>query len=367
MTYNWQQKDWPDFKFETLEIEEELLAIAQEMGHVSGVLTALPDNVQTETLLNIMVSEAIKTSAIEGEFLSRPDVMSSIKNKLGLNAEKLPVHDKKAQGAGELMVAVRDSYEESLTEEMLFAWHKMLLRQSSRIAVGEWRSHPEPMQVVSGPIGKEKVHFEAPPLSKVPEEMKRFINWFNDTAPGAKNEIKKAPIRSAIAYLYFETIHPFEDGNGRIGRAIAEKALSQTIGRPVMLSLSQAIESDKNAYYDALKAAQQKNEITDWVKYFVHVIYNAQIAAKELIDFTLKKVKFLDRYREKLNQRQLKVVLRMLESPDGFEGGMTARKYVSVTKTSKATATRDLQELVDLGILISEGGGRSVHYYIRLD
>jgi len=210
------------------------------------------------------------------------------------------------------------------------------------------------------------VHFEAPPSSQVPAEMKQFITWFNDTAPGGRQEIKKAPIRSAIAHLYFETIHPFEDGNGRIGRAIAEKALSQTIGRPVMLSLSQAIEEDKNAYYDALKAAQRTNNISMWLSYFVQVIYRAQLAAKELVNFTLKKVKLLDRCKGKLNDRQLKVLLRMLESPDGFEGGMTAKKYVSLTKTSKATATRDLKELVDLGVLIPEGGGRSVHYYVNM-
>ncbi len=366
MIYNWQQKDWPDFTYQTNGVEEVILSIAEEIGHVGGVVAALPDAFQTETRISIMVSEAIKTSAIEGEFLSRPDVMSSIKNKMELTENKIAVHDKKAQGAGEFMVAVRDSYAEPLTEQMLFAWHKMLLPESARITVGAWRSHTEPMQVVSGAIGKEKVHFEAPPSANVPAEMKQFITWFNDTAPGGKNEIKKAPIRSAIAHLYFETIHPFEDGNGRIGRAIAEKALSQTIGRPAMLSLSQAIEADKNAYYDALKAAQRTNDITVWLGYFVQVIYHAQLSAKDLVTFSLKKVKLLDRCQDKLNDRQLKVLLRMLESPDGFEGGMTAKKYVSLTKTSKATATRDLQELVDLRVLIPEGGGRSVHYRVDI-
>jgi len=366
MTYNWQQKDWLEFSYDPSEIEGQLLAIAEEAGYVNGLLKALPANIQTETLINIMVSEAIKTSAIEGEFLSQPDVMSSIKNKLGLNGDNIIVHDKKAKGAGELMVAVRNSYAEPLTENVLFEWHKMLLGQSSKITVGAWRSHAEPMQVVSGTIGKEKIHFEAPPSDRVPGEMQRFIHWFNDSAPGEKKEIKKAPIRSAIAHLYFETIHPFEDGNGRIGRAIAEKALSQTIGRPVMLSLSQAIEADKKSYYAALEAAQRTNDITGWLKYFVHVIYNAQVSVKELIDFTLKKVNFIANHKQKLNERQLKVVLRMLESPDGFEGGMTAKKYTSITKTSKATATRDLQILADLGVLIAKGGGRSIHYAVDL-
>jgi Fic family protein len=365
MTYNWQQADWPHFTYQLSDIEEVLFTISEETGHINGVLKALPETVQTETLLNIMVTEAIKTSAIEGEYLSRPDVMSSIKNNLGLSDKKETIKDKKAKGAGELMVIARKSYAEPLSEEMLFDWHSILLGESKRIKVGGWRTHNEPMQVVSGSIGKEKVHFEAPPSSKVPKEMTRFIKWFNDTAPGGSKEIKKAPLRSAIAHLYFESIHPFEDGNGRMGRAIAEKALSQTIGRPLMMSLSKSIEAERKAYYDALEKAQRINEITDWVTYFVNVIHQAQISTRELVEFALRKTKFLDRYKPELNERQLKVILRMLESPDGFEGGMTAGKYISIAKTSKATATRDLQMLAEIGALRSEGAGRSVHYFVN--
>jgi Fic family protein len=366
MAYNWQQEDWPDFTYQLADIEEFLFSIAEETGHIGGILKALPENVKTETLINIMVAEAMKTSAIEGEYLSRPDVMSSIKNNLGLNEKPEEVKDKRARGAGQLMVTARNSYTQPLTEEMLFDWHTILLGDSKRIKVGGWRTHDEPMQVVSGPVGKEKIHYEAPPSSKVPVEMKQFIKWFNDTAPAGRYEIKKAPVRSAIAHLYFESIHPFEDGNGRIGRAIAEKALSQTIGRPVMMSLSQTIEVDRKSYYDALGKAQRKNEITDWIKYFVHVIYQAQISARELIDFTLRKTKFIDYFKKILNERQMKAMLRMLESPEGFEGGMTARKYGSITKTSKATATRDLQEMAEFGALLPAGAGRSVHYIVNL-
>lgn len=214
------------------------------------------------------------------------------------------------------------------------------------------------MQVVSGAIGKKKIHFKAPPSAQVAAEMQQFIAWFNDTAPGGKSEIKKAPVRSAIAHLYFETIHPFEDGNGRIGRAIAEKALSQTIGRPVLLSLSQTIEANKKLYYQALETAQQNNEITGWIKYFVATTLKAQLEAKQLIDFTLKKTKFLDRFKDQLNERQLKVIMKMMDAePKGFEGGMTANKFISITKASKATATRDLQILAELGVLVSKGGG----------
>ncbi|WP_315819352.1 Fic family protein [Paraflavitalea speifideaquila] len=155
------------------------------------------------------------------------------------------IKDKKAVGIGELMIDVRNTYKEELTQEKLFAWHRMLLPASEGIEVGAWRIHEEPMQVISGAMGKQKVHYEAPPSARVPKEMEQFISWFNETAPGSRKEIKKAPVRSAIAHLYFETIHPFEDGNGRIGRAIVEKALSQGIDRPVLLSLSRTIEANK--------------------------------------------------------------------------------------------------------------------------
>lgn len=365
MIYNWQQEDWGQFRYDSNGIEEVLYAIAAENGHISGLLQGLPEKIKTETIINIMVSEAIKTSAIEGEYLSRHDVLSSIKNNLGLNQRKETIQDKKSGAAGELMVAVRAEYAAPMTESMLLSWHRMLLGTSSKIKAGVWRKHKAPMQVVSGTIGKEKVHFEAPPSKQVPQEMEHFIHWFNSTAPGGDNEIKKAAVRSAIAHLYFESIHPFEDGNGRIGRAISEKALSQTIGRPVMLSLSQVIEADKKSYYKALEKAQRKNEITEWLQYFTGIVYEAQIAANKLISFTLQKSMFINQYKTQLNERQLKVVLKMLESPKGFEGGMSAKKYISITKTSKATATRDLQQLSELGALISKGGGRSIHYTIN--
>jgi Fic family protein len=225
------------------------------------------------------------------------------------------------------------------------------------------------MQVVSGAIGNEKVHFEAPPSELVPGEMKAFIRWFNSTAPGAEIEIKKAAVRSALAHLYFETIHPFEDGNGRIGRAIAEKALSQTIGRPVMLSLSRTIEPKKNDYYESLKNAQRSNEITPWMEYFIKTLLHAQIEAETQIDFTLKKTRFFDHYKDKLNERQLTVINRMLqEGSKGFEGGMNATKYVGITKASKATATRDLQQLLEIRAFIpaNQARGRSTSYLVNL-
>lgn len=367
MMYNWQQPDWPEFRYDLQHIEDVLYAFTEQSGHMSGVLKALPEDTRMEAIIDTMVAEAIKTSEIEGEHLSRQDVASSIRRGLELHVTARPVKDKKARGAGELMVDVRKTYNAPLTEAKLLAWHRMLLSQSTGINIGVWRSGKAPMQVVSGAYGKEKIHFQAPPSSAVAKEMKRFIKWFNDTAPGGKKEIKKAPVRAAIAHVYFESVHPFEDGNGRIGRAIAEKALSQTIGSPVLLSLSRTMEADKKAYYAALEHAQKNNEITNWVAYFVHTALAAQQQATQLIDFILKKANFFDRFKEHFNERQLKVLQKMLAAgPDGFEGGMTAKKYMSVTKTSKATATRDLQNLQEMGALHIEGGGRSTCYVLHI-
>ncbi|MFS4493221.1 Fic family protein [Maribacter sp. 2308TA10-17] len=363
MKYNWQQKDWPNFQYKTNVIENLLYDFAQRTGRIGGVLDGFSESEKSDAMINLMVSEAIKTSEIEGEYLSRKDVMSSIRRNLGLNPE-LPISkDKRVEGVTELMLAIRKHYKAQLTETTLFDWHSMLMKGSKRIEIGKWRSHEEPMQIVSGAIGREIVHFEAPPSNTVSSEMSKFITWFNDS----QNSIKKPIIRSAIAHLYFETIHPFEDGNGRIGRAIAEKALSQSIGRPVLFSLSKSIESNKNKYYDALKTGQRSNEITDWINYFVRTVLDAQIDAEKEIEFTLKKTKFFDQHKNELNERQQKVVRRMLEEGhQGFEGGMNARKYVSLAGTSKATATRDLQDLVQKGIFKSIGGGRSTRYEIDL-
>lgn len=367
--YNWQKKDWPHFKFRLENPEEVLIAFSEKTGRVSGILEGLPEETRQEVIVDIILAEAIKTSEIEGEYPSRKDVLSSIRKNLGLDYKAGPARDKSAAGLGELMIDVRKTFKKPLTEKKLFAWHKMLLGENKRIAAGQWRRHNEPMQVISGTIGKEKVHYEAPPSSQVSKEMKRFITWFNETVPGGTNEIKNAPVRAAIAHLYFESIHPFEDGNGRIGRAIAEKALSQTIGRPVVLSLSRTIEAKKDAYYDSLEKAQKSNEISNWMEYFVTTVLDAQKEAELQIEFTLKKARFFDRFKNQLNDRQLTVIRRMLEEGTrGFQGGMNARKYIGISKTSKATATRDMQQLLEIGVFVNEGkaGGRSTSYQLAL-
>lgn len=367
MSYNWQQKDWPNFRYQTAESEELLLEFAERTGRIGGIFQGFSETVQIETLIHSMISEAMKTSEIEGEYLSRTDLASSIRRNLGMNADAQLSKDSRVEGIAELMLEVRNHFSEPLTEEMLFTWHKMLLKGSTDIQVGAWRTHKEPMQIISGAMGKEKVYFEALPSEQVPKEMQGFFHWFNNTAPKAINEIKKPIIRAAIAHCYFESIHPFEDGNGRIGRAISEKALSQSVKRPVLLSISKSIESKRSAYYKALQIAQSSCEITPWINYFVETVLDAQIHAEKEIEFTLKKTKFFDRFQGDLNKRQLKVLRRMLEEgPSGFEGGMNTRKYISLTHTSKATATRDLQDLVQKNILTPIGGGRSTRYDLNL-
>jgi Fic family protein len=361
--YNWQRAHWPQFRYNLSGLEEPLLAFADKAGQVSGMLKSLPEGLQTEALLDVMISEALKTSEIEGEYLSRPDVKSSLRNQLGLNTVPEKVNDPASAGAAELMVAVRTTWARPLTREMLLSWHRMLLKNQENLAVGGWRTQGDPMQVVSGPVGRRKVHFEAPPARQVPREMAAFIRWFNASG----TEIRQAPVRAALAHLYFESIHPFEDGNGRIGRAVAEKVLSQGLQRPVLLSLSRTIEARKHAYYEALETAQKSAEVTPWVRYFTGVVLEAQTATEKQIDFILRKARFFDACRHHLNERQLKAVRRMLEEgPEGFVGGMNARKYQALTKTSKATATRDLQDLAESGVLVPIGGGRSTRYELKL-
>lgn len=367
MQYNWQHKDWPYLQYDLSDLEGSLLRLVEGQGQISGLLAALPPHIKERSVIDIMVTEAVKTYAIEGEYLSRDDVLSSIRNHLGLNRFPERIKDKRAEGVARLMIAVREHYQEELSTSMLFDWHRVMMEPYLNINKGQWRSGREPMQIVSGAVGKEIVHFEAPPSSIVPDEMERFITWFNRTAPGQQKAMPYAPVRSAVAHVYFESIHPFEDGNGRIGRALSEKALSQGLGRPVLLNLSSAIASNRQTYYEALKEAQRTIEITAWIKYFINVIEKAQEMVIQQISFTIAKSHFFDRYAAQLNPRQEKVLNRMFEAgPDGFAGGMSAKKYGSIAKTSKSTATRDLQELKDMGALRMSGGGRSTRYELAL-
>jgi Fic family protein len=366
MSYNWQHKNWPDFQYDPSVVENIAMDFAMESSEVKGIVDGLPAEYQQETILEFMINEAIKTSEIEGEFYSRKDVMSSIKKRLGIHSKFDVIRDKKARGIAELMVEVRQNYSTPLSENLIKKWHKIVFENSIKINQGKYRTGTDPMQIISGRIGNEDIHFEAPASENVPQEMKQFVFWYNQNKITPR-DLKNNLIKTSISHLYFESIHPFEDGNGRIGRAIAEKCLAESLGQPVIMSLSTAIENDKSAYYQALKTAQKSMEVTEWIYYFSQVIRDAQEQGKNLIQFTLKKTKFLDKYKSALNERQEKVVLKLLDyGIDGFEGGMSARKYKAIAKTSKATATRDLNELVKKGVLKSKGAGRGTHYELDL-
>lgn len=367
MTYNWQFPDWPNFTYKLSEVEPIMLEFAQEYGQIQGLLQGLSPAMAQETLLQTMASEGVKSFEIEGEVISKIEVMSSIRRNLGIDLSPDNQKDKRAKGIAELLLAVRNTFQEPLTNEMLCHWHHLLFKHQTQISSGEWRTGSEPMQIISGAIGKEVVHFEAPPSNAVATEMERLVDWYNSASFPTESKISIALIKAAITHLYFESIHPFEDGNGRIGRALAEKALAQSLGFPVQLSLSLVIEADRKAYYNALKNAQRTLEITDWLTYFSKVILEAQRNAKEVVQFTLAKAKFFDLHKAHLNESQLKVITKMLDQGiAGFEGGITAKKYMAITSVSKATATRHLQHLAEIEALIQTGAGRTVRYELKL-
>lgn len=366
VTYIWQRKEWPNFTWDNEVVDRSAYAYAMEASSLVGTVKHLSESQKTDTLIDLMVSEAVKTSQIEGENFDREDVRSSIRNQLGLNTTPETVRDPKANGVSALMISVRDHFNEPLTDKRLCEWQDQLIvgeYQRSKLDVGQWRTSAEPMQIISGAFGREKVHYEAPPSERVPSEMRHFIEWFND------GRDMKGAVRAGVAHLYFECIHPFSDGNGRVGRAISEVALSQELGHPALLSLSTTIQSRRQEYYDALsKASSGGLDITEWLIWFTGLVLDSQRQAKDQIDFVLLKARFWDTYASQLNERQSKVLSRMLrEGPDGFKGGMSAQKYEKLTGCSKATATRDLVELLELGALRKlEGGGRSTRYEVKI-
>lgn len=365
--YNWQFKDWGNFSYNESVIDPYLTDILLNLGEINGLSSNLPFDIQQETLMNIMISEAQKTSEIEGEFFSREDIFSSLKKHMGFSENQLIIKDKKAQNIAKLTLDVRKNFAEPLSEDLVKKWHFILMENSSYVQAGEYRTSDEQMQIVSGKWGNETVHFIAPPSHQVPIEMKNFINWYQNFKTSPK-DVKQILIKTSIAHLYFESIHPFEDGNGRIGRAIIEKCMFECFQNPLFISISTAIENNKKAYYTHLKKASKTLEITEWIVFFVELFLSAQNHAKSTIQLVLNKSSFLDKHALNLNERQLKVVLKMFDLGwRNFEGGMSAKKYMSITKTSKATATRDLQDMVAKGVLQMNGSGRSIRYFLAVE
>jgi Fic family protein len=364
MAWNWQQPDWPNFSWDRSRLaraEQEFLVGG---GMLVGTVKHLGPDERDQLTIEAMSTEAVTTSEIEGETLDRASVQSSIRKQLGLSPDNRRVRPAE-QGIAEMMVHLYKSFETSLSDETLFAWHRMLVGGRRDLKdVARYRTGEEPMQVVSGAIYEPKVHFEAPPSSQVGQEMARFIEWFDRSTPGGEEPLP-ALTRAGMAHLYFESIHPFEDGNGRIGRAIAEKCLAQTLGQPTLTALAATILVRRKSYYDALEAANKHNEITAWLAWFAGVAIEAQRRTIALVEFLIEKAKLFDRLRGQLNDRQEKALLRMFrEGPEGFKGGLSAGNYSTITGASPATATRDLVDLIAKGALVRVGDRRHTRYHL---
>ncbi|MGP1346145.1 MAG: Fic family protein [Phycisphaerales bacterium] len=366
MIWNWQQPDWPEFTWNRPRFENAERAFLVGGGVIVGAVGHLDPDSENALLVEIYTCEAMKTSEIEGELLDRDSVQSSIRRQLGLASDPAKVRAAE-EGIATLMVDLDRHAAEPLTHETLFAWHRMLTQGRRDLRdVGRYRTHAEPMQVISGPLHRPTVHFEAPPSARMPEEMERFIDWFNRTAPGG-GEPMPAITRAGIAHLYFVSIHPFEDGNGRIGRAIAEKALAQGLGSPTLTALADTIMLRRPEYYHELELANKRNEMTPWLAWFAGITLEAQRRTQARVDFTLDKARLLDRLRVQLNQRQEKALLRMFrEGPDGFKGGLSAGNYHSITDATPATATRDLADLVEKGALTRTGEKKHTRYHLAI-
>jgi Fic family protein len=317
-------------------------------------------------VVDLIADEALETSEIEGEILSRDSLQSSIRRQFGLATDNRKVPPAEA-GIAEMMVRLYREFDAPLTDQLLFEWHQLLMNGRQDLPdIGKYRTGEHPMQVVSGPLHEPKVHFEAVPSRQMQDEMDRFLEWYRDTAPTGKAPLPVLT-RAGIAHLYFVSVHPFEDGNGRIGRAIAEKAISEALRQPTLVALSHTINARRSAYYDALERVNTTLEITDWLLYFANTILDAQIYSQRLVEFLIAKARFYDRFRGEFNERQEKAIARMMrEGPSGFKGGLSAEKYISITGASRATATRDLHELVVKEALIRSGSLKSTRYHLNL-
>lgn len=366
MTWNWQQPDWPDFTWDALRLRKAEEAFLLGSGMFAGTIKHLGEEDREQLTIEAISTEALTTSEIEGEILDRASVQSSIRRQLGLGTDHRRVKPAE-QGIAEMMVSLYRTFADPLSDDMLFAWHKMLTNGRRDLKnIGRYRTDTEPMQVVSGALYAPKVHFEAPPSAGVPKEMARFVKWFNRTAPAGSDPLP-ALTRAGIAHLYFESIHPFEDGNGRIGRAISEKALAQSAGHPTLTALAATILIRRKSYYQELEAANKDNNLTAWLFWFAGMAIEAQKRTEAHVDFLLDKTRLLDRLRGQLNARQEKAVLRMLrEGPEGFKGGLSAGNYMTITGASPATATRDLADLVERKALYRLGERRQARYEVAV-
>ena len=366
--WNWNQKNWPNFEFSPSNfatLEQQFLIEAAKLIGASSVTT---EDEQRRFTIDLMSEEALKSSRIEGEVLNRDSVSSSLLRQLGL-APRFSDHgaSDKEQGIAALMVDNYNTYNQPLTHETLFKWHSCAMSGSHHIKdIGKYRTSKEPMQVVSGYEGRYKVHFEAPPANMLQDEMNTFIHWYNDTSPHGSKPLPSLT-RAGLAHIYFVSIHPFEDGNGRISRALSEKALAQTLERPALFALSYNIESTKKEYYSELEKNQKSLKVDSWLSYFFITGINAAKRSQDIVKFIVEKTRLYERIKGRTNKRQEKVLDWMFAAGlEGFRGGMSASKYMATTGTYRQQATRDLQGLVDIGALTKTGTQKSTRYWLNI-
>lgn len=359
MAYIHEQRGWPGFIWDDRSLGGPVAAVRHKQGRLLGRMESLGFELRAEASLAVLTSDVVKSSAIEGERLNPEEVRSSIARRLGLDVAGLPKAGRDVEGVVEMMLDATGNFERALTEERLFGWHASLFPTGRsgmrRMGVGAWRAGP--MRVVSGPMGRERVHFEAPEADRLEAEMGAFFRWFN--APAAVDPVLKA----AVAHFWFVTIHPFEDGNGRIARAIADMALARADGtRDRFYSMSSQIERERKEYYLRLESAQRGGlDITGWLGWFLGCLDRAIDSADQVLGGVLDKARLWERINLRpVNDRQRLVINRML---DGFKGFLSTSKYATLAKCSTDTALRDIRELVERGILVQNpGGGRSTSY-----
>jgi Fic family protein len=358
----YQLQDWPWFDWNRERLAVPLASVRHRQGRLLGHMEALGFKLRQEAVLQTLTADVLKSSEIEGEKLDAEQVRSSIARRLGMDIGALTPADRNIEGIVEMMLDATRHYDQPLTAERLFSWHASLFPTGrsgmSKITVGAWRDDTTgPMEVVSGPVGKEHVHFEAPPAARADREMAAFLDWFNK--PADIDEVLKA----GLAHLWFVTIHPFDDGNGRIARAIADMVLARSENSPQRFySMSAQIRQERAAYYDILEQTQKGTmDITPWMDWFLGCLGRAIDGAQTILGAVLAKARFWESIQGvALNERQTLVLNRLL---DGFEGKLTTSKYAKLAKCSQDTALRDILPLVERGILVrNPEGGRSTSY-----
>lgn len=360
--YIWEKQDWPKLTWDNDALTRLLAQVSREQGRLLGKMEGLGFELRDEAHLQTLTEDVVKSSEIEGEVLERDQVKSSIARRLGMDVGGLIPTDRNVEGVVEMMLDATGNHADPLTKDRLFGWHSALFPTGRsgmhKILAGQWRDDRDgPMQVVSGPIGRQKVHYEAPPADKLPGEIAAFLKWFE--TPGDLDPL----LIAGLAHMWFVTIHPFDDGNGRIARAIADMALARSEGsNQRFYSMSAQIRNERNDYYNVLERTQKGDlDITAWQDWFLNCLGRAIDGAQDTLAAVMDKARFWEQFaKEPLNERQIKVLNRLL---DGFEGKLTTSKWAKLAKCSQDTAHRDILDLIERGALQKDpGGGRSTSY-----